>query len=257
MINPNHECWNTRRHKTVIELDQGQLNGAGVSLRVLMHGLKGQDVVWFSAIFGIHRDNCIALGVACNESLVLEKTVDHGMAPIRSAIQGDFEIDEYMLAKSVQSALGVVIERGDDPDVLNDIHGPREVRNDKLHDEGIHGVHIRIDVHDDCFFKVAPVEGTTLRSLVHAILEQHSFYLQREVNWEPVLDELIQIATRVPALELKSDARRGHLILTVIRPEASMKQGLFASRPRYVVNAGTGTAFFVSRPSHIHQRYTK
>jgi hypothetical protein len=171
------------------------------------------------------------------------------MTPIRSAISNDFEIEEYLLQPSVQSALGVVIQSYGAADELEKgIHGARYVRDDELHDEGIRGVRIRVDVHDDCYFTVRPAEGDTLQSLLHAILQQHSFYLQIEVDWELLLDELAALLPRVPAVELESDARRKRLTLTVKERRVSTIEALFRRRPRYVVDVSTGTAHFLNRP---------
>jgi hypothetical protein len=135
--------------------------------------------------------------------------------------------------------------------------GAKYLYDEELHDEGMKGVSIRVYVHDDCFFNVRPAEGATLRSLIQAILQQHNFYPQQEVNWEPVLDELLAILSRAPELMLKSDPGNKRLTLTIKSSGVKLLEGFFGFRPRYVIDVSSGTARFLSRPSKVRKRYVK
>lgn len=252
MINPYHECWTSRRHKTEIILDQRKLIGAGVPLRVLMHGLRQEELVWFSRIHGFLADDCLVLGVARPAAQELEKTFDPDMAPIQAVLKGDFEIEEYLLTKPVQSALGVISRQ-----VVVRAGDGTEEYGEQLDDDEIKGVSMRVHVHDDCFFNVQPAEGKILHNLVAAILEQHSFYLGREVDWEPIMDEIKQILAQVPAMELKSDPRRTRLTLTVKSKGVRMSEALFGFRPQYIVDVSSGVARFVYRPARVRACYLK
>lgn len=234
MIEPwAKDVWSGKCHNEIY-IDANQLIGAGVSLRVLMHAFKGQNHVWFSAIYGMHHDNCVAYGVRPEIADTFPKEAAEDVPPIQAALKEDFKLEEYPLTEEVQSARGVKIEDpGDDGD---------------LHEEGMQNVHCRVHVHDDCFFNVKPLDDLLLRRLISCILEQHSFYLKQEIDWSQVLEEIVQIISSAPAVAFKSYPRRQILKLVCKKPGVQMLDALLGKRRRYMIETIGGKARFMHKP---------
>lgn len=250
------DVWSSSR-KNAVYLDGEQLIGAGVSLRVLMHAFAGQDLAWFSTIYGVHADNCVAYAVEPGTRSAISEDATDTVLPIEIALRGAFELKEYPLTKSAQSALGVHIEEAEDNIAWRAESEPKYVRDAELHEDAIRNVRYRVYVHDDCFFRVVPTDNVLLRRLISSILQQHSFYLQQEVNWEPVLDEVLTILSGAPELILKSDPRNKRLTLTIKSRGVRLLEALFGFRPRYIVDVSSGTARFLRRASKVGKRYIK
>lgn len=261
MIEPwTKDVWSGSRKNEVI-LDGKRLVGAGVSLRVLMHAFAGEQLVWFSAIYGMHADNCVAYAVEPETASAIPEDATDTVLPIETALRGAFELKEYPLTESAQSALGVNIvvhiEEPEDNIAWREESAPKYVHDAELHEDAIRNVRYRVYVHDDCFFRVEPVDDKLLRKLILCILEQHSFYLEQQVDWEPALDEIVGVISRAPAVAFKSDPGRKRLLLTLKTSGVKMTEALFGFRPRYVVEICQGTAHFRARPAKVRQRYTK
>jgi hypothetical protein len=244
MIKPSHEC--ARRCEVILEGDE--LTGAGAGLRALMHAFAGRDLVWFSTIYGIHGDNCIAYAVEPEIAATIPKTPTDDTPAIGAALQGDFKVEEYALDEAARSALGVHIEGTESYEDWVDEGMPKYMNDAELHEESVRNVRYRVYVHDDCFFSVKPLDDTLLRKLILCILEQQSFYFQQEVDWSPVLEEIVAIVSNAPAVEFKNDPPRKRLKLTSKKRGVRMMDALFGKRRSYSLDIAAGIARFVSRP---------
>jgi hypothetical protein len=243
MIEPSHEC--ACRGEVILE--GNELMGSGAGLRVLMHAFAGHDLVWFSAIYGIHGDNCIAYAVEPEIAATIPKAPMDDVPAIQAAVQGDFKLEEYPLDEAARSALGVHIEGTESYEEWVDEGMPTYINDAELHEEGMRNVRYRVYVHDDCFFSVNPLDDTLLRKLILCILEQHSFYFQQEIDWSPVLEETVAIVSSAPAVEFNNDPRRKRLKLTCKKRGVHMMDALFGRRRSYFLDTASGVARFVSR----------
>jgi hypothetical protein len=90
--------------------------------------------------------------------------------------------EEYFLSDAIQAELGIGCHEA-----------PHLSRRSNL-------IQYQIDIHDDCFFTIEPIELDLLKKLVHQILQQHSFYLGVEVDWSDILDlitEQVKTSTQI------------------------------------------------------------
>jgi hypothetical protein len=226
MIDPQHQCSWTGRRLTEIAVSETGLTGAGVSLRVLLHAFTGQELVWYARVSGDLEDNLLLVGVDRATAVSLERRPPPSL-PSLSAAADPFGLELYALSDEVASRLGV---RGEDNRCLVE-------RRD--------GIRHTIDMHDDCFFLVEPLEDALRKKLVHAILRQHSFYLDLPVDWTDVLDPLDEILARAGTIRLRSDPGRQRLVVSWESPTPSFWARISQRRASREIRIDKGNAQFV------------
>jgi hypothetical protein len=189
MIDPHQTGWWAGQRLTRLGFADRTLTGAGVSVYVLLHAFAGQDLVWYSALYGDHDDNVQLLAVDRRGADALERLPPHRLTMTEAAV-GSPGIEEYALSDEVAARLGV---RFDGEYYSVDRH--------EL-------IRYQIFCHDDCFFAVEAVEEVLLKQLLHVILRQHSFYLGTPVDWSGVLDELCEVLVQRETIRMKSNPHR-------------------------------------------------
>jgi hypothetical protein len=194
---------------------------------VLMHAFAGRDLVWYTAICGEHDDHCIALAVDPGKAQQLENAAESDSVRA-AALPPELSLDSHPLVESVQVALGVRLDEGG------------------FHDSAMHDVKFKVYVHDDCFFLISTVDPELLSRLIHCILQQHSFYLGREVDWSGVLGQVIKIVKSAPGIELRSNPRVAQLLLKSKRPGVNLWEAMFGRREKQLIDGSATPARFIS-----------
>jgi hypothetical protein len=216
MIDPKHNCSWSRKKRTEISLSGTRAHGAGVSLRVLLHGLVVSDRAWYSLISRDYDDNVLVLAVDPEVAKSLANRPYPQSGPMQQALDGRDDFVEYELDGEIRSALGITTDE-------NSFNITRSEHIER-----------QIYVHDDCFFFVEPVDETELSRLISGVLEQHSFYLDCEVAWAAVLGQLILLLKRVGTLQIQSEPSRRRLILSWKEPDLTFLRRILGRRSRHI-----------------------
>ncbi len=188
MIDPQLKDWWSRKRLTEICYHDSSLNGAGVSLRVILPAFRGLGMIWYSTVYGEYNDNILLLGCDRNTASLLECVRYEETSPVQ-ALYGDEFPDEYVLTAGIRSALGLGFEG-----------------NSFFIDQEKVAYHVYI--HDNCFFYINPVKDALLNELLSCILEQHSFYLGQEVDWSSIFPEIANQLLTLGRIEIQSDPKR-------------------------------------------------
>jgi hypothetical protein len=176
---------------------KSSFHGTGVPLQVLLHGFKDKKAIWFTITYGQYNDNILLIGLDECKANILPKVKHNGVSPIDKAFGTTGKFEEYSLCNEVQTALGINLDS-------------ENLSIDK------EKVLYQIFIHDDCFFSIELVDRLLLQELIHCILQQHSFYLNSEVDWSDVLDPITKEVSKSKPLLLKSMPARKCVI---VRPE--------------------------------------
>lgn len=174
--------------------------GTGVPLQVILHSFCKKDIIWFSMIYGEWDDNVLLLGLNREKAERLAKENYEIASPMAEAFGSGDAFEEYVLSSKVQQELGVSL---DPKDSTYSISREQDIQYE-------------IYIHDDCFSYVEPTDKNLLRDLVDSILQQHSYYLQTEVDWSSVIDFIVQELLKCTSIKIKSHLRKKSLS---IRPE--------------------------------------
>lgn len=189
MIDPQLSDWWSSKRLTEIRYDNLSLNGAGVSLQVILPAFLSSEMIWYSTVYGEFDDNVLLLGCRRNTASLFEHVKYTGISAVQ-AIYKDVFLDEYVLTDNIRSALGIRFEG-------NSFSIDQE-----------DGIAYQVYSHDNCFFYIKPVEDTLLGKLLNCIFAQHSFYLEREIDWSSVFPEIVEQLLRLGRIEMQSDSRR-------------------------------------------------
>jgi hypothetical protein len=192
MIDPRQTGWWAGNRLTEIALAGSGLRGAGVGLHVVLHAFAGQELVWYSTLYGDQQDNVLLVAVDRATAGSLEKLPANRLRQT-DAHADHPDVEEYALSDEIAARLGV--RWGDS--------GYSVERRDLLRYE--------VYSHDDCFFFVEPLDDALLRRVIHLILRQHSFYLGAPVDWSRVLDPISETLAQTRAIRLRSNPRRQSL----------------------------------------------
>jgi hypothetical protein len=198
MIKITHSCWNTRHRKTVIGRDDSFFRAVGVPLQVLLHSFLGKNIIWFTKTFGEWDDNTLLVGLDPDNTEHLEKKVHKTTSPIGEAWQHISNFTEYDLSPVVLKALGISLDWGN---------------KDEFVAQASRVEHF-IYIHDDCFSCVKLSFSNLFQSLVENVLQQHSFYLDAEIDWSRVSNHIYKIAESSKSLVLQSNPKRCCLKIT-------------------------------------------
>lgn len=170
MIQPNHTCRYTSLRQTEVRYRDGIFHAAGTSLPVLLDAFRDEPLRWYFSEYGERYG-----GVAENLRLI--------------AVDGSVRETEE-LTEPVRDRLRI----GDEETGFEPEDWAR--------------VRCAIHLHDDCFTVVQPVDSSLLRRLLLGTLRLHSYYLQTDVDWSGVLDELTALLQRTEWFQLTSHPRQ-------------------------------------------------
>lgn len=231
MIDPHQTGWWAGQRLTEIRLADRSLRGAGVSLHVLLHAFAGQELVWYSALYGDHDDNVQLVAVDRREAETLERLPPNRLT-IEAVAAGVPDIEEYVLSDEVAECLGVRFDGDhysvDRPDLTR----------------------YQIYSHDDCFFSVEPVDDLLLKRLLHVVLGQHSFYLGAPVDWAGVLDEIGKILVQRETIRVQSNPRRRSLTVSWEAAPESFLAAILGRRASREIRIDQGRAYFCDAGAH-------
>ena len=226
MIDPQHGCWWSGKRLTKIGVAGSAFSGAGVPLRVLAHALPHQDTVWYSKVYGEFNDNVILVGIDRDTADSAGEGKPNEATLFSAALGNAGTYVEYGLSAEIEARLGIVCDE--------DKHSFR--------DESL--VKCRVYVHDDCFFRVVPINAELLRALVSCILQQHSFYLGLEVDWSDVIDPVLNIMgdSGRRGIGMQSNPRRKQLAIRQPNTEAGCFPRPERQRPLASITIRNGRA---------------
>jgi hypothetical protein len=189
MINPNLKDWWSHKRLTNLRYKVADLGGDGVSMQVLAQAFTENEMTWFSIIYGEFNDNLMLLALDNQEAEKFNKTSydDHDT---KRTFFGSLLKNEFKITGDVAAELGLLVSDGEA----------------KLSNK--HKLLFTIFSHDNCFFYVEPVSDEVLKSIIQAILQQHSYYLGKEIEWKEVETLLIEIIKNNDEVSIQSDPKK-------------------------------------------------
>jgi hypothetical protein len=229
MIDPHHTCSWSRKKLTELGFADSRLFGGGVSLRVILHAFVDKGLVWFSTVYGTFNDDILLIAVDRATADGLEQNKHQDGGPIEKAFGSSGTFEEYQLSPSIQAGVGVVVEEDD--------------HSVKSRDSILYEVYI----HDGCYFFVKPTNPDFLRDLMHCVLQQHSFYLNTEVDWTSAIETTMNILSDSERVRLQSRPKNGHLTITRAKHEEPLIRWFLKRRPAAIVNVSSGQALLASQ----------
>lgn len=147
-------------------------------LRVILHAFLESKLVWFSSEFGY---NVLLLGLDGSEARSFNRK-KHDRATRMTKAYGTSSFEEYDLDADTMTRLGVQLLPSTNTYLL----------------EHPDLTQCQVFVHDDFLFHVASPDASVLAEVVHSILRMHSFYMGLDIDWLPVLDEVVGRIGRSP-----------------------------------------------------------
>ncbi len=175
MIRPSHEnCWYTNHKTTILSYDNNWFINLGVPLNVVLTAFISSPVIWFSVGFGQWNDNTLLIGVNPLRINSIQKIKHIDISPIEKVMGTNNGYLEYQLTSEIQELFGITL----DPE-----NNTYELKQEEK-------VVFQISVHDDCVCAITLVNSALLRALVFCVLEEHSYYLNEEIDWSGVVNWL-------------------------------------------------------------------
>jgi len=107
------------------------------------------------------------------------------------------KFEEYQLSPEVKAALGIMFDEEYKTYLIK-------------HEENIL---YQIYIHDDHFSYIKPIDQALVKELVLCVLQQHSFYLNMEVDWSDTIDVIAKEVRKTRSLLFKSQPSRSCLII--------------------------------------------
>lgn len=172
MINvSHHNCWYTDNKTTLLSYNNNLFVGLGTPLNVILTTFAGNSVVWFSVVFGQWNDNILLIGVDSSKANSMQKIKYIETSPIEKAMGTIQGFEEYQLSSDVQNIFGITL----DPEI-----NTYEIRHEE-------DVLYQISVHDECMCAIKPVNSVLLEKLTLCVLQEHSYFLNEDINWSKVV----------------------------------------------------------------------
>jgi hypothetical protein len=206
MIDPELRDWWTHKHLTNLHYSTKSLGGAGVSVQVLLKAFVANDYFWFSRVYGEYNDDFFLVAI---DKLIAEKysKEEYRMDDFGRNLFGRPLENEYKLTDEIITELGIILS-------YDEI---KICQEDKFC--------FSIFSHDNCFFHFEPIASDILPNLIHVILEQHSFYMGKEIQWEGIESQLVEIIKDIKEIDIYSDPRKNCLWIPQLEKNTRNKQG--------------------------------
>jgi hypothetical protein len=203
MIKPRLQNSWTRRRKTLVEYQNEEALGAGLSLDVLFRAFAGiKNIVWFSVVYGEYDDDFCAIGLENGQAPAGIRERHPHRGPLGEAAAQD--LNEYLLSPRVLEFLGF-------KSIEEAIHSGWEGK-----------AKFALYVHDDCFFRLRPVDDQRIWLLTRLVLDVHSYYLGQEVDWSEVEQDCVKFLVQHKAISVVTDVRKQRVRLAPSSREVSI-----------------------------------
>jgi hypothetical protein len=189
MINPELNDWWSRKRLTSLRYKETSLSGAGISMQVLAKAFNENEFTWFSIVYGELDDNLILFAMDNQAAHKFSKT-RYESQETKRAFFGQVLVNEYKITAEIASELGLTASKGRF-EILN---------KDKI----LYYIHS----HDNCFFSIEPVSANLLKRVIQAVLQQHSYYLGKEIQWAEIESQLIEIIRSNKEIDIQSDPKK-------------------------------------------------
>ena len=199
MIPVSHECKMTRQKATAVGCDETCFYGVGVPLNVLLQAFTRKEIVWYSMQYGDGdlKDNLFMVGIGPSDAVHFQNVSYDGTSPIRNAVGESCRFEEYQLSPGMQAALGIAVDKFTKTCLV-------EYKENILY---------QVYVHGDCLSCVEPVDDFLLNRLVYSVLQQHSYYLNADIDWTDIVGALAAEVGRNNSLLIKSEPSAGCLVI--------------------------------------------
>lgn len=175
----------------------GCLHGSGASLRVLLAACQHMGWVWFSHTYGAFNDTLVAVGVDPQVAATLPCVSYPRHGPLARASTDPSTLEEYRITATLLRCLDCEPE-------TDGANGWLERGCMALLEHGDRRLGVVLSLHDDCFFTLRPVTPRLLSATLEAILDMHSFWMGREVEWATTAEWLAGQLERHRTLRLES-----------------------------------------------------
>lgn len=225
MLDPYHTCWWTQHHTIDLFWKPPALRGAGVSLRILLEAFRNVDHVWYSRQYGDFDDDLILIAVDRHTAAQWTNIPYTERSPIAEAIRDDFDLEEYILTANILAHFDIALSDGT-------AHDSAEVASalSCLLDKADSRIYVKLSVHDDCFFFIDPVDSAVLNRLIAGVLQMHSYYLGRAIEWSNTSEYIIAQLIEKHRLQVIANVKRRQLELT--EPNSDVSRFAHFLRPR-------------------------
>lgn len=226
MIDPQKNCIWASRKITELAYKDNEFIGKGISLRVLLHAFEDTNFIWYSKTYGNFDDNIIAIATDRCSKFLLNKLSEQNeeMLPLKEAIGRDFCLEEYILTDEIQSCLGI-----------------KDEKVCRLGQSDV--VKHQINIHDNCFSSIEPVNKELLRKLILCVLRQHSFYLNIDVDWSNVILHIINRLIEFSTIQIKSCSKRKLIQLKLSADKRSFIEKMLNPSLSDIIVLNDGCAF--------------
>ena len=209
MINPELDDWWSHKRITNLRYRDNSFSGAGVSMQVLAKAFNENEFTWFSNVYGEFNDNLILVAMDNQAANKFSKTRYEGQETKRAffgpPLKNEFKITDEVAVELGFSASDNGFEISNSQKTLFYTYS-----------------------HDNCFFSIEPVTADLLKRVIQAILQQHSFYLGKEIQWQEVESQLIDMIKNNNEIDIQSDAKKHCAWI----PQIEQKKGWFWKRFR-------------------------
>jgi len=185
MIKPNLKDWWTRKQLTEFRYNLSAFSSSGVPASVILKSFE--PLKWNSTVYGEQCDNLVLIAFKDGKHSNL-KQQSKGSA--NYDLPAGEKIEEYILDESLQKLIGWHVKNDDSYEIKN-------------YDEILYLVYF----HDNCFCHIEPIDRNLVLSLLRCILEQHSYYLNLEVDWKNCNEVLLNISKDGKPILLKTHTR--------------------------------------------------
>ena len=189
MINPElHDWWSSKR-LTSIKYRGTSLSGAGVSLQVLRKVFTENEFTWFSIVYGDYYDNLNLIPLE-NDIAGKFNKVSYDNQDSKRAFFGPIWHNEFKITDEIAEELG------------------SNTSNNSFYISNKDKFPFFIGSHDNCFFAIEPISDDLLTKVVHTILQQHSFYMGKDILWQEIETQLVDIIKSNKEISIQSDPIR-------------------------------------------------
>lgn len=190
VISPTHVCAWSHQKRTDLRYDSNCFRMTGAALPALLRPYIPRQLRWYSmphgGIYGGERENLTLIAVEPDTPVLPREQRPMQNGPLNSRLRGLATVPEYALTDRVRAALHI---------------GGEEERYEPL--EWTH-IACAVQLHDECFASVRPVDRYLLLELVHGALAIQSFFLGRAVEWEWVRAEVTGLLEQTGAILFES-----------------------------------------------------
>ena len=190
LINPELRDWWSHKRLTSFKYIGPCWGGGGVSMQVISTAFSKDEFTWFSTIYGEYNDNLLLVAFEKSTANLFNK-IPYDDQDGKRLFYGQVWKNEYKITDEIASLLGLTI----------DVTKGFEIKNKEK-------IQFYIFSHDNCFFEIEPISEVLMFQVVQAILQQHNYYLDQDIQWERIIPKILRIISSNKEVDIQSVPKR-------------------------------------------------